>query len=57
MKGKELTLKQKFSVACPMCGVAAGKRCILAAGGLRNEPHPDRKLLAAEPLEEKRMKR
>jgi hypothetical protein len=31
--------------------VATGKRCILVAGSLRNEPHPDRKLLAAEALE------
>ena len=34
-----------------MCGVAAGKRCILVAGGLRNEPHADRRLLAADEVE------
>ena len=38
MKVKQLTRKQQSSVACPTCGVLPGKRCILAAGGLRNEP-------------------
>jgi hypothetical protein len=50
---KELTLKQMSSVACPRCGAAAGKRCVLIAGGIRNEPHTDRKLSAAEAMEEK----
>ena len=36
---------------CPACGVAAGKRCVLGAGGPRNEPRTDRKLLAAEAME------
>jgi hypothetical protein len=31
-------------VACPTCGVPAGKRCVLAGGGPRNEPHPSRKV-------------
>ena len=53
MKVKQLTLKQLSSVACPTCGVAAGKRCVLVAGGLRNESHPNRKLLAAEAMEKK----
>jgi len=53
MKRKQLTLKQKTSVACPICGVAAGKGCILVVGSLRNEPHPGRKLLAAKALEKK----
>jgi len=42
------TLRQESSVACPTFGGAAGKRCVLAAGGLRNEPRADRKLLTAE---------
>jgi len=41
------TPRQQSSVACPTCGVAAGKRCILGAGGLRNGPHAGRRLLAA----------
>jgi hypothetical protein len=50
----KLTLKQQSSVACPTCGVAAGKRCVLVAGGLRTEPHPNRKVAAAEVLEKKK---
>jgi hypothetical protein len=42
------TLREQSSVACPTFGVAAGKRRVLAAGGLRTEPHADRKLLTAE---------
>ena len=54
---KQLTRKQLSSVCCPTCGVAAGKRCVLVAGGLRNEPHGNRKLLAAEALEKERTKK
>jgi hypothetical protein len=55
MKTKQPTLKQQSSVACPTCGVAAGKRCVLGAGGLRNEPHANRRLLAAVALEQTRI--
>ena len=41
-------MRQQSSVACPTCSVAAGKRCVLAAGGSGNEPQGDRNLLAAE---------
>ena len=41
------TPRQKSSAACPRIRVAAGKRCVLGAGGLRNEPHADRNVLAA----------
>jgi len=57
MKKKELTPKQLSSVPCPMCGVVAGKRCVLAAGGLRNEPYPNRKVAASEAVEKKRTKK
>jgi hypothetical protein len=53
MKIKELTQKQLSSVRCPTCHVAAGERCVTSAGGLRFSPHPDRKILAAEAVEEK----
>jgi hypothetical protein len=53
MKTKELTRKQILSVRCPTCGVAVGKRCILIAGGTRNKRHRNRRLLAAEALERK----
>lgn len=56
MKVKELTRKQMFFVASPTCGVATGKQCVLIAGGLRNEPHTDRKLLAAEAMKKKLIK-
>ena len=56
MKIPKLTRKEKSSVACPTCGVAAGKRCVLVAGGPRNEPHPNRKVAAAEAVEKRRTK-
>jgi hypothetical protein len=55
MKIGKLTRKQLASVPCPMCGVPAGQRCRLQAGGLRIEPHKDRKLAAAEAVERKRL--
>jgi hypothetical protein len=51
---KQLTQRQVSIVLCPTCGVAAGKRCVLVAGGPRNEPHKDRKHLAAEAMEKKK---
>jgi len=57
IKIKQLTAKEKYSVACPTCGVGVGKRCVLVAGGLRNEPHPLRKNAATEAVETKRTKR
>jgi hypothetical protein len=58
MKTKQQpALKQQSSVACPTCGVAAGKPCVLGAGGLRNEPHANRKLMAARTLEKKRIEK
>jgi hypothetical protein len=51
MKRKQLTLRQESSVACPTCGVAARKRCVLAAGGPRNGPRWHRKVAAAEAVE------
>ena len=54
MKTKKPALKQQSSVACPAGGVTAGKRCVLGAGGLRNEPHPNRKLLVVAAMEQAR---
>jgi hypothetical protein len=51
MKKRDLTPELILAVACPTCGVAAGKKCILHAGGQRIEPHVGRKLLAIEALE------
>ncbi len=56
MKISELTRKQISSVRCPTCGVCTGKRCILVAGGPRNEPHSTRKFLAAEMAGKKQKK-
>jgi hypothetical protein len=53
MKKKDLTPKQLSAVDCPTCGVSAGRRCILEAGGLRSTPHVSRKLAAAEAIEAK----
>src|ERR1700682_3135844 len=57
MKKSHLTRKQVLSVRCPTCHVAAGKPCVLSAGGLRVEPHADRKYLASEDMEKKRTKK
>lgn len=51
MKKKDLTAKQISSVRCPTCGVAARRGCVLLAGGLRSEPHLDRKLSAIAAVE------
>jgi len=51
VKRKELTSKQSYSVPCPTCGAAAGKRCELHSGGLRSAQHIDRKLSAMEAIE------
>jgi hypothetical protein len=51
MKAVDLAPKQILSVSCPTCGAVPGKRCELSAGGLRNTPHRDRELSAAEALE------
>jgi hypothetical protein len=53
MKIHDLTPKQLASVPCPTCGVGIGERCVLHSGGLRSEPHVDRKLAAAESFDKK----
>jgi hypothetical protein len=54
MKMNDLTKKQISSVKCPTCGAGVGRRCELSSGGLRFEPHIDRKLSAGEVVERKR---
>jgi len=44
-----------LAVPCPTCGVTAGMPCLLHSGGLRNDPHIDRKLAAIEAVETKRI--
>jgi hypothetical protein len=56
MKAKELTLKQIFAVPCPTCGAAVKEACELHTGARRTEPHRDRKLSAAEAVEQSRSK-
>jgi hypothetical protein len=57
MRMSHLTPKQLFSVPCPTCGVATGERCLLHSGAPRSEPHVDRRLSAAEAIEQKRIHR
>jgi hypothetical protein len=57
MRTSNLTAKQLFFVPCPACGVAAGMRCLLHSGGLRNEAHIDRKFTAIAAIETKRIHR
>jgi hypothetical protein len=56
MKAKELTLEQIFAVPCPTCGAAVKEACELQTGARRTEPHRDRKLAAAEAVEQSRIK-
>jgi hypothetical protein len=55
MRMRDLTSRQLFSVPCPRCDAPTGRICGLHSGGLRFEPHLDRKLLAIETVERKRM--
>jgi hypothetical protein len=57
MRMSDVTRKQLSSVPCPTCGVARGEQCLLHSGGLRSEPHVDRKFAAAEAIERKRSAR
>jgi hypothetical protein len=50
----ELTPQLLIAVPCPTCGVDAGMNCVLHEGGMRSDPHIDRKLDAAEAIEAKR---
>jgi hypothetical protein len=56
VKSKELTPKQTLAVPCTTCGAAIGEVCELHTGAPRTEPHRDRKLSAAEAIEEKSRK-
>jgi hypothetical protein len=56
VKTKELTLKQVLFVPCPTCGAATKEVCELHSGAPRTEPHRDRKLSAAEAVEERTKK-
>ena len=55
MKIKQMSKSDLLSVRCPKCSAAIGQPCELLSGGQRNEPHPDRKLIAAEIVEMKRI--
>ncbi len=55
MRMRDLTPEQFTAVSCPTCGVSPGQRCLMHSGGLRSEPHVDRKLSAAEAVESKRI--
>jgi hypothetical protein len=57
MRMRDLSAGMFLAVPCPTCGVAAGMRCLLHSGGRRNEPHIDRKLIAIEAVETKRILR
>jgi hypothetical protein len=54
---RDLTLGQLTSVACPACGVPPGERCLWRSGRSRTDPHLDRKLIAAEAIEQERVPR
>lgn len=57
MRMKNLTPVLLLSVPCPICEVAAGNPCVFSSGTPRSEPHLDRKMLAADDVEEKRIQR
>ncbi len=55
MRMNDMTPELFLSVLCPTCKVASGNRCLSYSGGLRTEPHIDRKLSAIEAVETKRI--
>jgi hypothetical protein len=57
MRMRDVAPKYLLAVDCRTCGVAAGKHCLLHGGGLRNEPHIDRKLRAIEAVESRSLTR
>lgn len=52
VKAKDLTPKQILSVPCTTCGAAIGEVCELNTGAPRTEPHRERKLSAADVVEQ-----
>src|SRR5580698_3931497 len=57
MRMKNVTPALLLSVPCPICEVAPGNPCVFHTGVPRSEPHLDRKMLAADDVEEKRIER
>jgi hypothetical protein len=57
MRMRNVTPARLLSVPCPICEVTAGNPCVFSSGVPRSEPHLDRKMLAAEDVEEKRVQR
>jgi len=57
MRMIDMAPKLFLDVPCPTCGVTSGNRCVLHSGGLRSEPHVDRKLCAVEAVKAKRIHR
>ncbi|MGA8502391.1 MAG: hypothetical protein WB683_12645 [Candidatus Sulfotelmatobacter sp.] len=45
---QQLSPKQILAVRCPTCGAAPGKKCELATGLPRTEPHRDRRVIAKD---------
>jgi hypothetical protein len=57
MKTRELTAKQVSAVACPTCSAPVGAPCVLLSGGMRSEPHLDRRFSATEAIEKEQIRR
>ena len=54
---KNVTPALLLSVACPICDAAVGNACVFGSGVPRSEPHLDRKMLAADDIEERSFQR
>lgn len=54
---KNVTPALLLSVLCPICEVAPGNPCVFSSGVQSSKPHLDRKMLAADDVEEKRIER
>ena len=48
MRAKDFTPDQRLAVRCQACGARPGQPCELHSGGLRTEPHKNRRLSAAD---------
>jgi hypothetical protein len=50
MKSGPLVESQALKFRCPTCGAGPKMKCELATGGVRNQSHLDRRLIAVDKL-------
>ena len=53
MLSGELIETEALKVCCPTCGAGRGMRCALIIGGVRQQSHLDRRLIASDKVKRK----